>query len=81
MTEDVGKLLLEIRDRTIRMEEQLKDRDRQISALAANQAGLHGRVSELELMYAGLKAWIAAAGLIGGIFGWLSHSFLPALRK
>lgn len=81
MTED-SKILLEIRDRTARIEQRLDDRDRQMAELSSDQEGQHARISELERQYAGLKAWITAAGVVGGVIGWSAHSLFPTfLRK
>lgn len=75
------KILLEIRDRTIRIEQRLDDRDRQCQLHANAIATLDGRVDSIERQLSGLRSWIASAGLIGGIVGWVAHSVLPRLEK
>lgn len=77
--QETNNILLEIRDRTARIEQRIEDRDRQMTEFSKRQESLSLRTSALERQYAGLKAWIAAAGLVGGIVGWVAHTLLPSM--
>ncbi|WMI72145.1 hypothetical protein RBH88_03325 [Aminobacterium sp. MB27-C1] len=79
MTGDENKILLEIRDRTTRIEQRLEDRDRQCVLHAKAIAALDERIDHIERQLTGLRSWIASAGLIGGIFGWVAHTVLPTM--
>lgn len=76
---ETNNILLEIRDRTARIEQRMEDRDRQMAEFSDRQELLSTRTSDLERQYAGLRAWIAAAGLVGGIVGWVAHTLLPSM--
>ena len=76
---ETNNILLEIRDRTARIEQRMEDRDRQMEEISDRQELLSARTSVLERQYAGLRAWIAAAGLVGGIVGWVAHTLLPSM--
>lgn len=79
MPPETNNILLEIRDRTARIEQRMEDRDRQMAEISCRQELLCSRTSTLERQYAGLRAWIAAAGLVGGIVGWVAHTLIPSM--
>lgn len=79
MAGEETKILLEIRDRTTRIEQRLEDRDRQCTLHEKALTNLNGRVGHIERQLTGLRSWIATAGLVGGIVGWVAHTLLPSM--
>ena len=79
MPPETNNILLEIRDRTTRIEQRLEDRDRQCTLHAKSIATLDNRVDHIERQLTGLRSWIATAGLVGGIVGWVAHTVFPSI--